>query len=130
LQAGFTLKTLLCALLYFILIFTFYEIGYIENDTETVKKEKDPTLRLSAASLEYYEKHKTVIYLSHILTGCILAAGICFAHGFGNSLIALFLAGLLLLLFYFYNRIRNTANLYMQIFLVSIKYSACQFLFF
>ena len=30
-----------------IVVYNFYEIGYIQNDTETIKRESNPTLRVS-----------------------------------------------------------------------------------
>ena len=42
--------------------YALYEIGYIYNDTETIKKETTPTLRLSYDNLSYYSSHKPYIY--------------------------------------------------------------------
>lgn len=42
--------------------YCFYELGYIQNDCETIKKEKNPTLRLNEKELAFYEKHKIIIY--------------------------------------------------------------------
>ena len=40
-----------------IVVYNFYEIGYIQNDTETIKRESNPTLRVSKDELEYYEEN-------------------------------------------------------------------------
>lgn len=45
-----------------IVVYNFYEIGYIQNDTETIKRESNPTLRVSKDELEYYEENKWYIY--------------------------------------------------------------------
>lgn len=118
------------ALLYIVLIYTLYEIGYIENDTETIKKENNPTIRLNKHLMSYYEKNKYTIYTVRIIFGLILSGLIYILSNDRNSIIALILAWVLLLTFYIYNQIRNMANLYLQILLVTLRYSSCQFLFF
>ena len=49
-----------------IVVYNFYEIGYIQNDTETIKRESNPTLRVSKDELEYYGKYKAKISLEAI----------------------------------------------------------------
>ncbi|HFO5149574.1 TPA: hypothetical protein ACHJRG_004980, partial [Escherichia coli] len=43
------------------LTYNLYEIGYIQNDTETIKKEHNPTLRLSRDELFFYNNHRVYI---------------------------------------------------------------------
>lgn len=50
-----------------IVVYNFYEIGYIQNDTETIKRESNPTLRVSKDELEYYEENKWYIYIAKLL---------------------------------------------------------------
>jgi hypothetical protein len=118
------------ALLYIALLYTLYEIGYIENDTETIKKENNPTIRLNKQFMSYYEGNKYAIYAVRIIFGLILSGLIYILSNSRNSVIALILAWALLITFHIYNQIRNIANLYLQILLVTLRYSSCQFLFF
>jgi len=53
-----------------IVVYNFYEIGYIQNDTETIKRESNPTLRVSKDELEYYEENKWYIYIARIVINC------------------------------------------------------------
>ena len=57
---------LLCYFLSVMLVYNYYEIGYIQNDTETIKKENNPTLRLTMIQLQYYKSHFILIYSSRI----------------------------------------------------------------
>jgi hypothetical protein len=118
------------ALLYIVLLYTLYEIGYIENDTETIKNENNPTIRLNKQLMSFYEGNKYTIYSIRIIFGFILSVLIYVLSNNRHSVIALILAWALLLVFYIYNKIRNIANLYLQILLVAFRYSSCQFLFF
>ena len=56
-----------------IAVYNFYEIGYIQNDCETIKKELNPTLRLNYKYLEFYENHKTSIYIFRVFLGIIFS---------------------------------------------------------
>jgi len=58
----FTVSAIVVSLLFTALIYTVYEIGYIANDTETIKHETNPAMRLTANELAYYERHKHLIY--------------------------------------------------------------------
>ena len=51
-------------LLSVVCVYCFYEIGYIQNDCETIKKEENPTLRLSEDELKIYERNKWNIYMT------------------------------------------------------------------
>ena len=56
----------------FISFVNLYETGYIYNETETIKKEKDPTKRLTNEQLAFYERHKYLIYSERLLLSFIL----------------------------------------------------------
>lgn len=62
----FTLFIGLAAILF---VYNLYEVGYIQNDAETIKGEQNPTKRLSDKDLLYYERHKLSIYLIRIIWG-------------------------------------------------------------
>lgn len=52
-------------------VYNLYEIGYIQNDCETIKREQKPTLRVSTKELLFYEKRKYSIYGLRFLLGLL-----------------------------------------------------------
>lgn len=113
-----------------IAVYNFYEIGYIENDTETIKRESVPTLRLDKEARCYYEVHKKGIYGIRLMWGAALA-GIVYVLSSERPEVLVFIGviGSLLPLYRIYNHIRNRGNLYMHILLVTIRYCSCLLLF-
>ena len=65
-QTGFTVQTLALSLSTLLIVECVYEIGYIQNDTETVKRDDSPTWRLNGPELDVYYQHKRVLYISRI----------------------------------------------------------------
>lgn len=65
---SWSIVSLLSCCLFVIAFYSQYEIGYIYNDTETIKLEYSPSDRLDEGEIQYYEGHKTGIYLNHILS--------------------------------------------------------------
>ena len=49
------------------MFYSIYEIGYIENDIVTVKKEKNPTIRLNRENNKYIKKNYSKIIISKYL---------------------------------------------------------------
>lgn len=130
LQTDFSLRHLLTCWLGMIFVYNFYETGYIENDTETIKRESCPTLRVSLPQRDFYERHKKSIYGSRLLWGILLGGMIYMSVS--DKVLALRFIGVvcsLLPLYGIYNRIRNNGNLYMHIVLVTIRYCSCLLLF-
>ena len=109
-----------------ILVYQLYEIGYIYNDTETIKNETDPTLRLSKESLCYYEKSKIKIYTVRIIFALFLSGLI---YKLTNNFLFIASAWSLILIYAFYNNIRNRWNLILHFFLVCIRYCSIPLLF-
>lgn len=66
-QTGFTVQTLALSLSTLLIVECVYEIGYIQNDTETVKRDDSPTWRLNGTELDFYYQHKRVVYISRII---------------------------------------------------------------
>jgi len=131
LQSSFSILHLIESILGLLLIQNFYEIGYIQNDTETIKKEQNPTLRLDKASLSYYEANKLRIYVTRIFFAIIISLILLILMKFSfDSFIFLISAYLLIPLYYIYNTIRSFVNLILHFILTTIKYSAIQLLFF
>jgi hypothetical protein len=107
------------------LIYNFYEVGYIQNDAETIKKESKPTMRLSRDQLDYYESNKYKIYLYRFILGNVLLYFLFLLNqkdnlkGFALFLISSFF---ILILYQVYNRIRNIYNLVLHFLLVCIRF--------
>ncbi|AJB63447.1 hypothetical protein SS08_07630 [Enterobacter hormaechei subsp. steigerwaltii] len=102
-------------------IYASYEIGYIYNDTELIKKEKNPTLRLENENLEYYENNKYKIYLTRSIILIVLILVACFIDiklGFSLTVSCV----TILLLYSIYNSIRNRYNIPLYSLLVYTRY--------
>ena len=50
---GYSLCGILIYLVSLLLLYNLYEVGYIQNDTETVQKERQPSLRLYVYNLRF-----------------------------------------------------------------------------
>lgn len=102
------------------IIYNLYEIGYIYNDTETIKIEEKPTLRLSSIHLKYYYLNKRRIYASRLF----LSLFFCYllTHYFSVSLLNVAIAWLIIPVFFAYNKIRSRLNLILHFFLVMLRY--------
>lgn len=117
---SFSMQSSFFYLLSVLLIYNFYEIGYIQNDTETIKREKKPTLRLKNFEYEYYEKYKKQIYIFRLCVGLFLML-VFYDYLYIGFLVAL----VSVLLFYLiYNNIRNRWNLLVNMGLVLTRYCA------
>lgn len=102
-------------------IYSSYEIGYIYNDAELIKKEDNPTLRLTNENLQYYEKKKTKIYLSRsvfLIVLMLVAWSVDSKIGFSVTLSCV----AILLLYLIYNSIRNRYNIPLYSLLVYSRY--------
>lgn len=101
-------------------VYSLYEIGYIQNDCETIKNEANPTMRLTESDLALYEKHRSLIYVFRaaqillwgaLLLGCGVNPWIV-AYGF-----------ITLPVFLLYNTVRNKASLFVHLLLLFFRYS-------
>lgn len=103
-----------------ILVYNLYEIGYIQNDTETIKKEKEPTLRLNENAINYYEVHKAYIYIIRFIIGilCSTILIVCLNANY----VPIFLSWLIPIIYYVYNNLRNKFIYLMHILLMEIRY--------
>lgn len=122
----FELNNLLKSFLGISLIYTIYEIGYIYNDTETIKKENSPTIRLSTADIQYYDLNKASIYTYRITLALLISI---ILMTYNSSILFIVSSWLILIVFYFYNQIRNKFTLVLHFFLVSLRFSTIPLLF-
>ncbi len=106
-------------------IYTLYEIGYIYNDTETIKKEKKPTIRLREESFSFYEGNKVVIYFSRLIIAILLNVFYVYLYNDLNINYIWFI----LPVFFVYNLTRSRFNLILHFFLVILRYSLPFYIF-
>jgi hypothetical protein len=103
-------------------LYNIYEIGYIQNDTETVKKEIYPNMRLANDNLIYYENHKIHIYGFRV---CLFVISSFLLYVWvSKSSFLLFEISLIIitLLYQCYNRFRNNSLMFIYFILVSMRY--------
>ncbi len=107
-----------------LIFYSIYEIGYIENDIVTVKKEKDPTIRLNKENTKYIEKNYSRIinsrYLVFLLSSILLLWIDLWIEYVLNIELFLFCVLITRLIFYFHNKIRNRFTI-ITFFLLSIS---------
>lgn len=99
--------------------YTIYELGYIENDTVTIRDEALPTLRLGALQLEYVSDYWVVILLVRLLTAGLLLSYLSSAEGFVPYLLSLIS---LCVVFPLYNRQRGPINAWLHPLLVTARF--------
>lgn len=100
-------------------VYNLYEIGYIQNDCETIKRELNPTLRVSTKELLFYEKWKLSIYGLRFLLGIL---GSAFFFYLGSSSGHIFIFWLIVPIYAIYNYLRGRVNLYLIFLLTSYRY--------
>ena len=114
-------------LLSVVCVYCFYEIGYIQNDCETIKKEENPTLRLSEDELKIYERNKWNIYMTRGVLG-ILFSMYYIQQGIPSCTLLPVLWGIIPL-YLLYNSMRNRLNQYLVLFLMIYRYGVPFFLY-
>lgn len=100
-------------------VYNFYEIGYIQNDCETIKKEVKPTKRVTDKQLEYYEAHKFAIYSFRIILGIVCS------WYFVEKCISFYSIAIMWMIipyYAYYNSVRGRINLYMLLLLTAYRY--------
>ncbi|MEQ1965768.1 hypothetical protein ABLA30_01625 [Xenorhabdus nematophila] len=102
------------------LVYNLYEVGYIYNDTETIKKEVKPTLRLSKYQMNYYKQNRKVIYSFRYILGFLLTIVL---FRLNSDLWISISPWLIIGIYYIYNNIRNRFNLVLHFLLVTLRYA-------
>ena len=110
------------SLLIFSIYFT-YEIGYIYNDCEVIKKEINPTLRLKKEDFQYYEKYKLIIYSIRTLFLSIIMGIIYISYPYYINPVFYTLGGISFL-YIIHNNIRNHWNILSYSLLIFFRYFA------
>lgn len=114
----------------YVIFFTFYEVGYIENDIKTVLKEKSPNHRVTGALYDYIHNNYTRVVLVKYITGFIFTIGLYFYSKFLGVDLAPFIFGIIVtrVLFLLHNKVRNNYNIITFFLLSSAKYTSLLYL--
>ncbi len=116
----FNPEDIIIILLSMILVYVLYEIGYIFNDTETIRKEVNPTLRLNKKQFDFYYANKVTIYIFRFVIALSLSVELAFLEiPLFNSL----LPWAIVLVYMLYNYFRSRVNLLLHFILVTLRYS-------
>lgn len=99
-----------------------YELGYIYNDTETIKNENNPTKRLSDSQLEIYEKYKIVIYFIRFMQIGILNTVLSFFISPKSIVCFCTIEIITLIIYWIYNHVRGNLAMFFYFFLISARY--------
>lgn len=108
-------------LLCMLCIYSVYEVGYIYNDTETVKREHNPTLRLSPKQLSFYYENRMFVYLFRLVSSFVLVVCVYFQspESFSSVLVSVVL---ILITYMIYNSLRSRVNIPLYSLLVFLRY--------
>ncbi|MGL5049646.1 MAG: hypothetical protein ACRC6E_03325 [Fusobacteriaceae bacterium] len=118
-RASFDLKSLFAFFLSLIGTISIYEVGYLENDIKTVKKEINPTLRLKESeTLDIESNFYKIIFIKYFISGLIVYI-LSFKFKISYFILGLFLIQIIYL---FHNRIRNKINLISFFLLSTLRY--------
>lgn len=113
------------------LLYNLYEIGYIQNDTESIKKEATPSLRLYPRNIIFYTRHKVSIYIIRCIYSILFSLLLLFINNFSKGAL-LFSGGcyFVLIIFLLYNEIRSKWSIYIFCILQISKYLCFTLLFY
>lgn len=103
-------------------VYNLYEIGYIQNDCETIKKENEPTKRLSHENLTYYERNKWVVYFIRGVIAVFISFVIYKYFVVSDVKVKLFLLWVILPIYCVYNSYRTKWSFFLITMLTSWRY--------
>lgn len=107
-------------------VYSVYELGYIENDVVTIKKEKKPTIRIKFSEIEFIEKNYRKIICLKLVVIKLLLISLALVNWCLDLNLNIYSFVLLLVLmktaFYFHNSIRNNFNILTFFLLSVLKY--------
>lgn len=111
-------------LLAMLAIYSLYELGYMDNDTRTVRGEISPTERLDAGEKDYFARMKWLIFVARltvVLAACIVIDAL--SSGTPQGRMAFFAGlGVIAIVFLIYNSMRGRANLPLHFVLVMCRF--------
>ncbi len=117
-------SSVLAVLLAMLATYGLYELGYMDNDVVTVRREAAPTHRLSSTEQGFYEERYAVIVGLRLLFVGVCALGVVLLVQANSAGEYLFLGGLavIAIAFQIYNGTRGRINLPLQLVLVSARF--------
>lgn len=111
-----------------------YEVGYLENDLITTKKEKNPTIRLEAPLHQLTSYHYHAIVAGKLIVASLLLVFLYFislvTYSDINLIFFIILVFLARLDFYLHNKVRSRLNIVTFFVLSALKYLTVPFLFY
>ena len=102
--------------------FSLYELGYIFNDAVAVRRETNPSLRLTDTQITYFLTHRWAIILTRVLIAALCLYLLSFVHCTLYIVHCTLSLALMCLLFALYNRWRNRYNVILYVWLVFSRY--------
>lgn len=123
------LHFLLFFVLFFFAWYSIYEIGYLENDALAIQKEKNPTLRISKAKIDYIRTHFLKIFFIRVIIA-IISLSVLPLFILPNRVLLLLMC-LIVTLFFFkmHNYFRGRINIITYFGLSFLKYYTFSVLF-
>ena len=119
-----SIQQFLIGIMAFIAMYSIYEVGYLQNDTFTIRLEERPTIRLDAIENKYIQENVLKIIAVKIITALFIPFLTCCY--FNISIINLFLLCIsllgLFLAYSIFNSYRNINCLYSIFFILIFKY--------
>ena len=103
-------------------VFSLYELGYIVNDTLSIRRESQPAIRLYDYNFAHFERHKALIFASRIGYSLLAMLALYALNGYETTLRTAFSILVMALLFGFYNRWRSRYNVWLYPLLVCSRY--------
>jgi hypothetical protein len=92
----------------------FYENGYIENDSKTIKFEKKPQIRINKSEINFISKYFSLVLIFRILIAVIFVIIYYYlTNDFYSTLVLSIVSLLIQIIYIFYNRIRSIVNLFL-----------------
>lgn len=119
-----SIQQFLIGIMAFIAMYSVYEVGYLQNDTFTIRLEEKPTIRLDAIENKYIQENVLKIIAVKIITALFIPFLAC--RYFNTSIINSFLLCIsllgLFLAYSIFNSYRNINCLYSIFFILIFKY--------
>lgn len=104
-------------------VVSYYELGYIQNDTLSISREKNPTIRLNDEDLDYCLTHLSHIFATRLIFVALLLGVYVMISPCGQALNVTLISFLTLLpIFALYNNIQGLASVLFYPILVSARY--------
>lgn len=114
--------TFLVGVVAILFVYGLYEVGYIQNDAETIKGEENPTKRLSNNDILYYERHKFDIYTIRLIWGLAFSYFFFYIYPYSSIIVVLILMWMIVPLYLLYNSNRSKWCIVLLNILTSYRY--------